>query len=77
MANLASHGDTNACNAAIGEEFGAVEVLVKFLYSPSNGVRWKIHKLISKHMFFYRLLCGYFSFLFPQLSLRSNAYFFD
>ncbi|KAL1809230.1 hypothetical protein ACET3Z_026220 [Daucus carota] len=39
LANLASHGDTNACNAAIGEELGAVEVLVKFLYSPSNGVR--------------------------------------
>ncbi|KAG8638525.1 protein ARABIDILLO 1 isoform X2 [Manihot esculenta] len=39
LANLAAHGDSNNNNAAIGQEAGAIEALVRLTYSQHEGVR--------------------------------------
>ncbi|KAE8702021.1 Protein ARABIDILLO 1 [Hibiscus syriacus] len=39
LANLASHGDSNSNNAAVGHEAGALETLVQLTRSPHEGVR--------------------------------------
>ncbi|PPS14834.1 hypothetical protein GOBAR_AA05739 [Gossypium barbadense] len=39
LANLASHGDSNSNNAAVGQEAGALEALVQLTRSPHEGVR--------------------------------------
>ncbi|CAA2984594.1 Protein ARABIDILLO 2 [Olea europaea subsp. europaea] len=39
LANLAAHGDSNSNNAAVGQEAGALEVLVQLTRSSHDGVR--------------------------------------
>ncbi|KAH7315174.1 hypothetical protein KP509_21G037600 [Ceratopteris richardii] len=39
LANLAAHGDSNGNNAAVGQEPGALEALVKLTFSVNEGVR--------------------------------------
>ncbi|KAF6149917.1 hypothetical protein GIB67_008638 [Kingdonia uniflora] len=39
LANLAAHGDSNSNNAAVGQEEGALEALVKLTRSQHEGVR--------------------------------------
>ena len=39
LANLAAHGDSNGNNAAVGQEPGALEALVRLTSSQSEGVR--------------------------------------
>ena len=39
VANLAAHGDSNGNNAAVGQEPGALEALVRLTSSQSEGVR--------------------------------------
>ncbi|KAL8119314.1 hypothetical protein AgCh_016726 [Apium graveolens] len=54
IANLASHGDRNFCNTAVGDEIGAVEALVQLLLSPCNGVRKEAVVAVSNLCFYAR-----------------------
>ncbi|KAJ0961880.1 hypothetical protein J5N97_029708 [Dioscorea zingiberensis] len=39
LANLAAHGDNNTNNAAVGQETGAIEALVRLVHSNNEGVK--------------------------------------
>lgn len=45
LRNFAAHGDSNSNNAALGQEAGALEVLLQLTRSSHDGVRWCIFKI--------------------------------